>query len=97
MSLFDQNTAKENHEELLYQTIKDELDPILDKWDQKCGTIKDIGVPWMDSNRTKLIKETSKVVMQFIWRKLGMKMPEYTRQVLDNEFNIMEFKKGWND
>ena len=30
--------------------------------------------------------------MQFIWRKLGLKIPGYTRQVLDKDFNILEYK-----
>ena len=42
--------------------------------------------------RTKLIKDTSKIVLQFVWRKLGLKMPEYTRRVLDDDFNLLEFK-----
>ena len=93
MSIFDQNNPQENSEELLYQAIKEELKPILDKWDEKCGVIGDSGVSFMNPNRTKLIKETSKIVMQFIWRKLGLKMPDYTRQVLDNDYNILEYKK----
>ena len=92
MSIFDQNSPKENSEELLYQIIKDELKPILEKWDDKVGRINTGGVYFMDPQRTKLIKDTSKVVLQFIWKKLGLKMPEYTRQVLDNDFNILEFK-----
>jgi len=93
MSVFNQNSPKENNDELLYQAIKEELKPILDKWDEKCGVIGDSGVSFMNPNRTKLIKETSKIVMQFIWRKLGMKIPDYTRQLLDKDFNLLELKQ----
>lgn len=94
MSVFNQNSPKENNDELLYQTIKEELKPILDKWDEKCGVMEDAGIPFMDINRTKMIKETSKIVMQFIWRKLGMKIPDYSRQLLDKDFNLLEFKQN---
>lgn len=92
MSVFDQNSPQENSEELLYQVIKEELKPLLEKWDDKCGTLNGTDVVFQDPNRTKLIKDTSKIVMQFIWRKLGLKIPEYTRQVLDKDFNLMELK-----
>jgi hypothetical protein len=49
-------------------------------------------IVWDDPKRTKLIKDTSKIVLQFVWRKLGLKMPEYTRQMLDENFDILEFK-----
>ena len=95
MSVFDQNNPQENSEELLYQAIKEELKPILEEWDRKNGEFGvdlKTGQPisYEDPNRMKLIKETSKIVMQFIWRKLGLKMPDYTRRVLDENFNIME-------
>ena len=93
MSIFDQNSSQENSEELLYQAIKEELKPILDQWDRKCGLVGDTDIPWMDPERTKLIKETSKIVLQFVWRKLGLKIPEYTRQTLDKDYNILEFKQ----
>ena len=93
MSIFNQNNSQENSEELLYQAIKEELKPILEEWDEKCGIMGDTGIPFMNPNRTKMIKETSKIVMQFIWRKLGMKMPDYTRQVLDEDFNLLELKQ----
>jgi len=95
MSIFNQNSPQENSEELLYQAIKDELKPILEEWDKKCGDVN--GMVFLDSSRTKLIKDTSKIVMQFIWRKLGLKMPEYTRRVLDDDYNIMELKRGYKD
>lgn len=93
MSVFDQNNPQENSEELLYQAIKDELKPILEEWDKKNGMVNGTDVIYQDPSRTKLIKDTSKIVMQFIWRKLGLKMPDYTRQVLDNNYNILELKK----
>ena len=97
MSIFDQNNPQENSEELLYQAIKEELKPILEKWDKKCGTdTKTMGgftIQWDDPERTKLIKETSKIVLQFVWMKLGLKLPEYTRRMLDENFDIMELKK----
>ena len=93
MSVFNQNSPKENNDELLYQAIKEELKPILDSWDEKCGMMGDTGIPFMDPNRTKMIKETSKIVMQFIWRKLGMKIPDYSRQLLDKDFNLLELKQ----
>ena len=92
MSVFDQNSPQENSEELLYQAIKDELKPILEEWDKKSGTLNGTDIVFLDPIRTKLIKDTSKIVMQFIWRKLGLKIPEYTRQVLDKDFNLMELK-----
>ena len=94
MSIFDQNNPQENSEELLYQAIKDELKPILEEWDDKMGRINTGGVYLLDAQRTKLIKDTSKIVMQFIWRKLGLKMPDYTRRVLDNDYNILEYKQN---
>ena len=95
MSIFDQNSPQENSEELLYQAIKEELKPILEEWDRKSGLIdKDSGISVSDPNRTKLIKDTSKIVMQFIWRKLGLKMPDYTRRVLDSNYNILEYKQN---
>ena len=94
MSIFDQNNPQENSEELLYQAIKDELKPILEEWDKKSGLLGNSNeISFSDPNRTKLIKDTSKIVMQFIWRKLGLKMPDYTRQVLDNDYNILEYKQ----
>ena len=98
MSIFDQNSPQENSEELLYQAIKEELKGVLEKWDDKCGTMKvdsqtGYQAIWKDPERAKLIKETSKIVMQFVWRKLGLKIPEYTRQVLDKDYNILEFKQ----
>ena len=91
MSIFDQNNSKENSEEVLYQSVKEELKPILEKWDDRIGREK-WGMYVPDPQRVKLIKDTSKLVMQFIWMKLGMKIPDYTRRVLDNEYNIMELK-----
>lgn len=91
MSIFDQNNSKENSEEVLYQSVKEELKPILEKWDDRVGSEK-WGIYVPDPQRVKLIKDTSKLVMQFIWMKLGMKIPDYTRRVLDNEYNIMELK-----
>lgn len=91
MSIFDQNNSKENSEEVLYQSVKEELKPILEKWDDRVGREK-WGMYVQDPQRVKLIKDTSKLVMQFIWMKLGMKIPDYTRRVLDNEYNIMELK-----
>ena len=105
MSVFNQNNSQENSEELLYQAIKEELKTILEKWDKKCGETPfnpadhPIGYSpvyktvWMDPDRTKLIKDTSRLVLQFVWRKLGLKIPEYARQVLDKDFNIMELKQ----
>ena len=93
MSVFNQNNPKENSEELLYQSIKDELKPILEEWDRKSGLFDNkYRVSFPDPNRTKLIKDTSKIVMQFIWKKLGWKIPDYTRRVLDNDYNILELK-----
>ena len=86
MSIFDKNTNKENSEEILYQAIKDELQPILSKWVDQTDLD-------MSMTRQTMIKETSKITMQFIWRKLGLKMPDYTRRVLDDEYNLMEFKQ----
>ena len=86
MSIFDKNTNKENSEEILYQAIKDELQPVLDEWSAQSSL--DISM-----TRHTMIKETSKITMQFIWRKLGLKMPDYTRRVLDDEYNLMEFKQ----
>jgi len=93
MSLFDQNSPKENNDELLYQAIKEELKPILEEWDKMCGEIEGTDMYYVDPNRTKMIKETSKIVMQFIWRKLGMKIPDYSRQLLDKDFNLLETKQ----
>lgn len=93
MSIFDQNSPRENSEELLYEAIKEELKPILEEWDKKSGTLNGTDIVFQDSNRTKLIKDTSKIVMQFIWKKLGMKIPDYSRRVLDDEYNILEYKK----
>ena len=92
MSIFDQNNQKENSEELLYQAIKEELKPILEEWDKKNSMIG-LGMIWEDTGRTDLIKQTSKIVMQFIWRKLGLKMPDYTRRVLDDDYNILNYKE----
>ena len=93
MSVFNQNSPKENSEELLYQSIKDELKPILEEWDRKSGLFDNkYRVSFTDINRTKLIKDTSKIVMQFIWKKLGWKIPDYTRRILDNDYNILELK-----
>ena len=98
MSVFDQNSPKENSDELLYEIIKEELKPILEKYDERCGrTLSGSSVITLsDANRTKIIKEISKIVMQFVWKKLGMKMPDYTRRVLDDDFNILELKKENN-
>lgn len=93
MSIFDQNSPRENSEELLYQAIKDELKLILEEWDKKNGMVFGADMIYQDPSRTKLIKDTSKIVMQFIWRKLGLKIPDYTRRVLDDEYNLMEFKQ----
>lgn len=93
MSVFNQNSPQENSEELLYQAIKDELKPVLEAWDKKSGALNGTDIVFQDSNRTKLIKDTSKIVMQFIWRKLGMKIPDYTRQLLDKDFNLLELKQ----
>lgn len=94
MSIFDQNNPKENSEELLYQTIKDELKEVLDKYDKKIGTPStEIGIYFEDPERIKLIKDVSKLTLQFVWKKLGMKMPEYTRQILDKDFNILNYKE----
>lgn len=93
MSIFDQNSPKENSEELLYETIKEELKPILEEWDDKMGKINTDGIYFHDPQRTKLIKDTSKIVMQFIWRKLGLRIPDYSRRVLDDDFTILELKK----
>ena len=93
MSIFDQNTPKENSEELLYIEIKDELQSLLDDFDHKKGQKYCEGVYLQDSDRTRLINEVGKVALQFIWRKLGMKIPEYTRQELDKDYNLMELKK----
>ncbi len=93
MSIFDQNSPQENSEELLYQAIKDELKLVLEEWDKKSGTLNGTDIVYQDPNRTKLIKDTSRIVMQFIWRKLGLKMPDYTRRVLDKDFNILEYKQ----
>ena len=92
MSIFDQNNSKENSEEVLYQAVKEELKPILEKWDDRVGRENTGGIYFQDPQRIKLIKDTSKLVMQFIWMKLGMKIPDYTRRVLDSEYNIMGFK-----
>jgi hypothetical protein len=93
MSIFDQHNNQENSEELLYQAIKEELKPLLEEWDKKCRQLSGSGTTFMDPDRTKLIKNTSKIVLQFVWRKLGLKIPDYTRQVLDNDFNLMELKQ----
>jgi len=97
MSVFDQNNSQENSEELLYQAIKEELKPLLEAWDDKCGTFSPphdgYQAVWKDPDRTKLIKDTSRIVLQFVWRKLGLKIPEYARQVLDKDFNILELKQ----
>lgn len=93
MSVFNQNSPKENNDELLYQAIKEELKPILEEWDRICGRIKGTDMHIVDPERTKMIKETSKIVMQFIWRKLGMKIPDYSRQLLDKDFNLLELKQ----
>ena len=97
MSLFDQNTPREDSEILLYQAIKEELKPILEELDKKLGTIKNsdsVSFTIMDPSRMMAIKETSKVVMQFIWKKLGMKIPDYSRRVLDDNYKLLEVKKG---
>ena len=92
MSIFDQNNPKENSEELLYQAIKEELEPILRNWDDKVGRENTGGLYFQDPQRMRLIKDTSKIVMQFIWMKLGMKLPDYTRRILDSEYNLMGLK-----
>lgn len=93
MSIFDQNSPRENSEELLYEAIKDELKPVLEEWDKKNAILYGADIIYQHPSHTKLIKDTSKIVMQFIWRKLGLKIPDYTRRVLDDEYNLMEFKQ----
>lgn len=96
MSIFDKNTDQENSEELLYQAIKEELKPILEKWDDKCGSQPPhdgYQAIWKDPDRMKLIKDTSKIVLQFVWKKLGLKIPDYSRRLLDDNYNILEFKQ----
>jgi len=97
MSIFDQNSPQENSEELLYQAIKEELKPILIEWDEKCGMLGNTGIPFMDPARTKMIKDTAKITLQFVWKKLGMKIPEYSRRILDDNNNILELKRGYKD
>lgn len=89
MSVFDQNSPKENCEEVLYQEIKEELKPILEEWDNKMGRINTGGVYFVDPHRIKLIKDTSDIVLQFVWKKLGWKMPDYSRRILDDDYNVM--------
>ena len=90
MTIFNQNTAKENSEELLYQAIKEALKPILTEIDKKFGTAHGInGLYFSDPDRIALIKETSKIVMQVIWKKLGWKIPDCTRRMVDDNFNVI--------
>ena len=83
MSIFDQNTPKENSEVLLYHAIDKELKTVLDQW----------GEGSLEMTKKEIVKEISKITMQFIWRKLGMKIPEYTRLMIDGDCKLIEFKK----
>ena len=91
MSIFDQNTPKENSEVLLYHAIKEELKTVLDQWEE--------GSDVMEMTKKEIVKVISKITMQFIWRKLGMKIPEYTRLMIDGDCKLIEFKKygGYSD
>ena len=93
MGIFDSNTDKDNADELLYEAIKEELKPLLEKFDENCGKIAEGSeVYWINPKRSKVINETANMVLQFIWRKMGKKIPIYSKNVLDSDFNIMYFK-----
>lgn len=100
MSIFSNNSDKEHSEELLYEMILGELKPIMSKLDDKLGTAETAEggkFCWSDPERTKVIESTKNVVLQYIWRRLGMKIPELSKMSIDNENNIIAFKNGNDD
>lgn len=91
MSIFDQNTPKENSEELLYIELKEELDEVFEKYySDNRATVKNN--VFYDDISLEDIKKIETITLQFVWRKLGMKMPNLTRNELDKDYKIMELK-----
>lgn len=91
MSIFDQNTPKENSEELLYIELKEELDEVFEKYysDNRVTVKNNV---FYDDVSLEDIKKIETITLQFVWRKLGMKLPNLTRNELDKDYKIMELK-----
>ena len=94
MSIFSNNSDKEHSEELLYEMILEELKPIMNKLDDKLGSMDGGKFCWSDPERTKTIESTKNIVLQYIWRRLGMKIPELSKMSIDDKNNIISFKNG---
>lgn len=98
MSIFDKTDPKRDTEELQYANIEKELETFLKEWDRRVGTIPDFDpdseVYVYDPSRTKTIMETGKLVLQYVWTKLGLNTPKGERRLVDNNCNLLNFNKN---
>ena len=98
MSLFDKNTVEESSDELLYTILVEELEKKAEQWDaenNRVGVgIDKPGVYIYDANRVIGLKRFSKVILQYLWKKLGKKLPDLTRNYVDKNGELINYKQN---
>ena len=92
MSLFEDKSIGDKCNDGIYLEIKRQLDEMMDNWKPSSPTSIFWGI-----DDGKEVHRISDIVLQFVWRKLGKKLPDLTRRSLDDDFNIMEYKQGNED
>ena len=91
MSVFDDHIVNPDPNELAYSAIEQDLEKKVEEWDEK--THRPLGIYFFDPQRIKEEKELSKIVLQYLWENLGMKIPERTKRYVNKKGEIIEFKQ----
>lgn len=99
MSLFDQHTVDEQVDDTQYNRIREELIKFLEEW-WAIDSIKLKGEPWNMANDTwnvvwsnpselKTVRTVGELALQYIWKKMGKKIPKLERNEIDDECKLI--------
>ena len=95
MSIFNTNTPEEDADELSYTILSEELEKKAEEWyNSKLQADYNNGTYLYNAEKVNVLKKFSKVVLQYIWKRLGKKLPDLTRNYVDKNGEILAYKQN---
>lgn len=88
MSLFDHKDIEHEIDSTQYASIKQGLMELVEEW-YKINSIKQFGVGYRDPAILKNMKEIAMISMQYVWKMIGKKIPDRSRNDLDSDCKLI--------
>lgn len=88
MSLFDHKDIEHEIDSTQYTSIKKGLMELVEEW-CKMNSIKTYGVEYLDPAKVKDMKEIAMISMQYVWKMMGKKIPDRSRNDLDSDCKLI--------